>query len=122
MNQKRGKLYNVIFPIWMLWLFPMTWFAVNFINFDMQTALGRCWYDNIVNPVNLNPFRSVYAVLWVTMCVVITAVFIYLFNYKFCLKKADMERKLKKKVALALAIFTAPYLFYLPTIWFYKGF
>ena len=33
MNEKNIKLYNVIFPIWMLWLFPQTWLVVLPANF-----------------------------------------------------------------------------------------
>jgi hypothetical protein len=175
---KKGKnvtLYNLIFPIWLLWLFPTTWIVVlpanflvdllvivltlkflkvqdiwqkvkpvifrvwifgfiadfigtaamymaNVIDFDYNTKLGKWWYDNISNPVSYNPFHGIYSFLWITACVIITALFIYLFNNKICLKKVDLDKIQKKKLALSLAIFTAPYLFYLPTKWFYRGF
>ena len=44
---------------------------------------------------------------------------VILFNSKWCLKKANLDAGQKKKVALSLAVFTAPYLFYLPTKWFF---
>ena len=172
MKKKSIKLYNVIFPIWLLWLIPMTWvivlpanflidllvgvltmkylkvkeiklnaksvilkvwifgfiadfigtsamFMANVIDFNYQTSLGKWWYNNITNAVSYNPFESLYAILWVTGCVIITSFFIYLFNYQFCLKKSTLDSEQKKKVALSLAIFTAPYLFYLPTAWFF---
>ena len=172
MKKKSIKLYNVIFPIWLLWLIPMTWvivlpanflidllvvvltmkylkvkeiklnansvilkvwifgfiadfigtaamFMANVIDFNYQTSLGKWWYNNITNAVSYNPFESLYAILWVTGCVIIPSFFIYLFNYQFCLKKSTLDSEQKKKVALSLAIFTAPYLFYLPTAWFF---
>lgn len=172
MKKKSIKLYNVIFPIWLLCLIPMTWvivlpanflidllvvvltmkylkvkeiklnaksvilkvwifgfiadfigtsamFMANVIDFNYQTSLGKWWYNNITNAVSYNPFESLYAILWITTCVIITSFFIYLFNYKFCLKKSTLDDEQKKKVALSLAIFTAPYLFYLPTAWFF---
>ena len=172
MKKKSIKLYNVIFPIWLLCLIPMTWvivlpanflidllvvvltmkylkvkeiklnaksvilkvwifgfisdfigtasmFIANVIDFNYETPLGKWWYNNITNAVSYNPFESIYAILWVTTCVIITSFFIYLFNYKFCLKKSTLDSEQKKKVALSLAIFTAPYLFYLPTAWFF---
>lgn len=175
MKNKSIKLYNVIFPIWMLWLFPTTWIVVlpaNFIidllvvvltmkclkmqdikenaksvilrvwifgfvadfigtlfmlsamfsDFNYETQFGKWWYDNISNAVSFNPFESIYAILWVTVSVVIAGFFIYLFSYKYCLKKSNLDEKQKKKLALSLAIFTAPYLFYIPTAWFYNGF
>ena len=172
MKKNSIKLYNVIFPIWLLWLIPITWLVVlpaNFfidllvvvltmkylkvpdikmnaksvifkvwifgfiadfigtasmvmshlIDFNYKTQLGKWWYTNIANAVCYNPFESVFSVLWVTVCVIITAFLIYLFNYKFCLNKLNLLDEQKKKIALSLAIFTAPYLFYLPTAWFY---
>lgn len=165
-------LYNLLFPIWLLWLFPLTWIVIlpaNFIidllvvtvtlkilkvpdikqkvkpvifkvwifgfiadfigtiamflsgviNFDYQTKLGKWWYENISNAVSYNPYHSIFAVLWVTASVAITAFCIYLFNLKICLKKSDLELAIKKKLSLSLAIFTAPYLFFLPTKWIY---
>ena len=172
MKKNSIKLYNVIFPIWLLWLIPITWLVVlpanffidllvvvltmkylkvpdikmnaksvifkvwifgfiadfigtasmvmsNLIDFNYKTQLGKWWYTNIANAVCYNPFESVFFFFCVTVCVIITAFLIYLFNYKFCLNKLNLLDEQKKKIALSLAIFTAPYLFYLPTAWFY---
>ncbi len=172
MKTNSTKLYNVIFPIWLLWLIPVTWlvvlpanfiidflvvlltlkylhipdakqhtkavifkvwvfgfiadfigtacmFMANVIHFSYDTPIGQWWYQNITNAVSYNPFDSIYAVLWVTLCVLITALFIYCFNLKICLRKWTLPDTQKKKVALSMAIFTAPYLFYLPTAWFF---
>ena len=166
------KLYNVIFPIWLLWVIPTTWiivlpanfvidllvvaltmkhlkiedwkrntksvifkvwifgfiadfigtaamFMANVIDFNYETQLGKWWYNNITNAVSYNPFASFYSILWVTACVILTAFLIYLFNYKICLKKLNLHNEQKKKIALSLAVFTAPYLFYLPTALFF---
>ncbi|WP_300384607.1 hypothetical protein [Clostridium sp.] len=172
MNTKKSiKIYNVVFPIWLLWLFPLTWIVVlpgNFIidslvvlitlkllnisnikNVYKKTiikvwlfgflsdfigtaimlmpelieskapvAYREWWYKNLTSAVSYNPFKSGYAVAWILMAMIITSFFIYLFNYKISFKKLDMEEKTKKKLALSLAIFTAPYLFLLPTMWF----
>lgn len=174
MNEKQNcvKLYNAIFPIWMLWLFPETWivilpanflidllvivltmrhlqipdrkrkakkiifktwlcgfaadfvgnflmFAIVFLDFGGNTAFGRWWQDCVSNPVSFNPFSSIWAFLWVTICVAVTALCIYGLNKKICLAGTDLEERQKKKLALSLAVFTAPYLFYLPTEWFW---
>lgn len=171
MKKESYKLYNLIFPIWLLWLLPVTWLVVlpanfiidllvviiamkimkiddikdkaktviwkvwiygfiadligtaamymaNVITFNYETKLGNWWFENITNAVSYNPLDSIYAVLWVTACVIITAIFIYLFNYKQFVELLDIDNIQKKKLALSLAIFTAPYLFYLPTSWF----
>ncbi|RPF48870.1 hypothetical protein EDD70_1703 [Hydrogenoanaerobacterium saccharovorans] len=172
MKKNNIKLYNLIFPIWLLWLFPITWLVVlpanflidlmvvavtlkylkiqeirqnmkavifsvwmfgfaadfigtaamllsNIISFNYETQLGKWWYTNITNAVSYNPFESIYAVLWVSGCVILTAFLIYLFNYKYCLNKTNLDNTQKKKLALSLAVFTAPYLFYIPTVWFF---
>lgn len=166
-NKKGIKLYNIIFPIWILWIVPITWIIVLPANFiidllvvvltmkvlkvndikeNAKTVILRVWimgfvsdfigtvamflsefgpelddwwWQNITYPVNYSPFDTVFSFLWVTGCVVITAFFIYLFNHKWCLKKAALDDVQRKKVALSLAVFTAPYLFYLPTKWFF---
>ena len=172
MSNKGVKLYNVIFPIWLLWIIPITWIVVipaNFIidltvivltlkylkvtdikskaksvilktwilgfvadfigtvfmllsiiiSFDTTTQFGRWWYDNITSAVACFPFSSIYSILWITICTMITSAFIYIFNYKICFKKLEIQDTEKKKLALSVAIFTAPYLFYLPTSWFF---
>lgn len=175
MESKPVKLRNVIFPVWMLVLFPFSWIIVlpgNFIidlavivitlkllkmaeikkiaksailktwifgfiadiiggvimflpvviTFDsIDSSFGKWWYDNMTNAVALNPFENIFAFMWVTIAFAVTALLIFLFNYKFCLKKAIQDIVLRKKLAVSLAIFTAPYLFYLPTVWFYHG-
>lgn len=172
MKNNITKLYNVIFPIWVLWLFPMTWFVVLPANFiidltvtfltlkfmkvsnakmyakavickvwligflsdfigtavmfstylidsKMSPEVNDWWYDNIVGPVSCAPLSNVYAFLWTTVCIFIAGISIYFLNYKIAFKKLDLARKQKKKLALSLAVFTAPYLFYIPTKWFY---
>ncbi|MDE6433078.1 MAG: hypothetical protein K2L07_02475 [Lachnospiraceae bacterium] len=164
---KTTVLYDAIFPIWLLWIFPITWLVVLPANFLIDlvvlvlvmgyykipnrkyqakksilriwlcglgadfigalgmilaeliyirnSAFGEWWYYNIIDPVAYNPFGSIWSFLWVTVCVLISGYFIYLFNYKFCLKKTELTQEQRKKVALAMAVFTAPYTFYLPS-------
>lgn len=172
MSNRNVKLHNIIFPIWLLWILPITWivvlpanfvidlavivltlkylkitdikfkakavvlktwffgfladfigtafmFLANIINFDNNTPLGSWWTDNISNAVSYHPFASICSVLWIGTCIVITAALIFIFNYKISFKKLDIEDNQKKTLALSMAIFTAPYLFYLPTSWFF---
>lgn len=172
MKKKNVTLYNMIFPIWLLWLIPVTWlvvlpanflidlvvtllamkflrvpqawqktkavifkvwvfgFAADFIgtvmmflsgvpDFNYETELGKWWYTNISNAVSYYPFQSVYSVLWIAASVLLAAFFIYLFNYHISFKKLELTKKEKRKAAFALAVFTAPYLFFLPTSLFF---
>ena len=77
------------------------------------------WYKNLTMPVSYSPFDSIYSVAWILFATIITSFFIYLFNYKSSFKYLSIEENSKKKLAISLAIFTAPYLFFLPTMWFY---
>ena len=88
-------------------------------NFVDGNSESDFFYD-LMYAVNYNPFVNIWGFLWVTLCVVFTAFLIYQLNYRWCLKKADISQEERKKVALSLAIFTAPYLFYLPSILFYR--
>lgn len=69
----------------------------------------------------INPFDNIYSIVITIVAVIITAYFIYLFNYKFALKKAFTEGclddKQMRKIALSMAVFTAPYVFFLPAIY-----
>ena len=172
--KKSTKLYNVIFPFWLLVSFPITWiwfavlpanlvidflvvfFTLNFLKVEnrkeiakkvifkvwimgfvadiigsffmfatacmMETkneAFDEWWYENVTNSVCYNPFENIFAFLLVTVFVAFVGFLIYEFNLRWCLKKTDLSPEHKKRVALNLALFTAPYLFYLPTMWFY---
>ncbi len=164
---RNTKIYNVMFPVWILWLFPITWIVVLPANFIIdlcvvaltmkylkmtdikgkaKSVILRVWImgfvadiigslfmfvgnlidfgnewimDKVVIPLSTNPFDSIWAVLWVTLCTAFTGFLIYQFNKRWCLEKTDLTEEECKKIALSLAIFTAPYLFYLPTTWIY---
>ncbi len=156
------KLYNVIFPIWMLLALPMAWLVIMPANFIIDTAvllitlkvmkvenIKEIWKKSIVKVwifgfisdivgglfmfwviidpilydylkgVAYNPFKDVLSFLWVVLCMAIASVCIYFLNYKISLKKTTLTNIQKKKLALSLAIATSPYLFLLPTSWFY---
>ena len=162
-SAKKVTLYNVIFPLWLMWLFPVTWivitmrclklsgrketarrsiwkiwlfgflsdfvgtffmFLVNIIDslldyLHYQSPARQWWYNNMTNAVTFNPFSTLPAFLWSAACILLSGLCIYLFNYHFSLKKAVPDYVIRKKLALSLSVFTAPYLFLLPTSWFY---
>lgn len=159
------KLYNVMFPLWMLVIFPITWLFIipaNFIidsivllisikclKLDNMKAIykksilkvflfgfladfgggvimlisqfipshssGSWWYTHIEKPVAYNAFDNIFSFIYVLIATALSAYLIYLFNYKISFKKLDIEIKKKKKLALSIAIFTAPYLFFYPS-------
>ena len=123
MQKYETKLYNVIFPIWLLIILPVTWIVVLPVNFIIDLLvvtltlkfmkiqnikstikavilkvwifgfisdiLGSIfmflsqiiefpnhdwWYEYIINSVAYDPFSSIYAVLWITVCIFITVI------------------------------------------------
>ncbi len=161
---KQVRFYNVIFPLWLLIMFPIpavatllcvlgnglidalvlyfgakrqsvtmgkmtfvkTWLKVFVTGWTMDFLVALVLLlVSIVLPYEL-AFAIQFDVLshWgafviVTCAVVLTAYLIYVVNLKLSFRKLDVSIEQKKKMALYLALWTAPYLFYLPTIWFY---
>lgn len=60
------------------------------------------------------PISSVAAFLFATTGVILAGVLIYFFHIRFIWKNIVLEEGQKKKIALGMAIVTAPYLMYLP--------
>lgn len=75
--------------------------------------VGISW-TNILPFNEYMPISGIGAFLFTTVGVVLAAVLIYIFQRRFVLKKLDLEEGQKKKIALGMAILTAPYLMYLP--------
>lgn len=161
------KLYNMIFPVWLLWIFPTMWliimpanliidglvivltlkflkinaiksvlktviwrtwicgfladfvgclllFSVNLIKFSPENSLYWWWNKNML-AVNYNVFANIYAFLLASFALFISAYLIYWFNSRFCLRDAPLSLKQRKQLAVSLAVFTAPYVFFLPS-------
>lgn len=157
----KNKLFNVIFPIWFLIIFPTTWLIVLSGNFvidslvflialkilkvsNIKEMYKKCilkiWivgfiadiigslvllitqflpfngiFNDIVSAIALNPFNNVAGFLVVLFAFLVSTFLIYVINYKYSLKRVDISDKLKVKIAVILAVFTAPYFFFLPT-------
>ena len=78
-------------------------------------AEGPRQWREYLNSISWNPFDNWYAVLYVTFAVIISGILIYLLNLKLSFKNLDMEQRNKRILALALAVFTAPYIFLYPS-------
>lgn len=173
--KKTVTLYNVIIPVWLLFVFPPVWPFMLAGNFGIDSLvlyigmrrLGiedkkafykkhilKIWgcgflgdlpgvllmilpsmleswfpalgeevrafiYNEVASPVMADPFSSPLAILWITLAVAVSALCLYQLNNKLCYRKTDLEDGQKKRLSLLMAIVTAPWLFYLPTKWFY---
>ena len=113
--------------IWKVWIFGFLadllggalMLSTQFIDLALRRyapeATVAWWYENITNAVMFSPFSTVPAFLWVLLCIALSGLLIYFFNTEFALKKAITDPVERRKLALALAVFTAPYTFFIPT-------
>lgn len=158
---KKEKFYNVIFPVWLLILFPPLIFITLIGNFiiDSLVILFSLWllkisdksiykkviwkvwifgfladilgsllllggaycfdftdflYDHFANPLYLNPSSSFLSLLFCLIVIGISAICIYFLNKRYSFQKTKLKEPEKKKIAILLAIITAPYMFLLP--------
>ena len=170
---KQVRLYDMIFPIWLIVFFPPIIFislAANYI-IDSLVVIG-CFYiyrissKQEVSPVTFykksiikvwllgfladiigasilfvigilgdsigipndvsagicfDPFRNPATFVIITFAMLVSGLFIFLFNYNIIFKKQIEEKKLRLKMALTIAIITIPWTFLLPTKWLYPG-
>ncbi len=142
--KKTIKLNNILFPIWMLLLFPTVWLIVlpgNFI-FDSIVLLismaalkitdRREWYKKYIlkiftfgmisdfigagllfGTIYMDIYDFAVEIFLTIPAVIISAVMIFVFNYFITFK--DLEKPLRRKMALIYAIATAPYTFAIPS-------
>lgn len=94
--------------IWKTWGFG---FLADFAAAGVLVGLSGAMPFNIYAPIS-----SAGAFLFATVGVVLAGVLIYFFHIKFVWKGLPLEDGKKKKIALGMAILTAPYLMYLPPI------
>lgn len=96
-----------------------TWgcgFLADVLASGVFVALSEALSD-VFRDANVNVYLSVSSFpsfLFTTAAVVLAGILIYIFQRKFVLKKLELEEGQKKKIALGMAILTAPYLMYLP--------
>lgn len=160
---KKLRLYNVIFPVWMLFLFPQVWLialpgnllidcAVVLVTLlalkhtNKRTVLKKVWWkiwllgfaadfagialllpamfitgvvpDAVrqhIAPVMYNCWKSPVAFAWTAAAVALSSVCIYFFD-RWALRSCEhLSAQEQHLVALALAIVTAPWTFFIPT-------
>lgn len=163
--KKELKFYNILFPVWLLLVYPVGWIVAIIGNFLIDTIVFQVggkflkikrldlvykkaiwkafllgfaadligsgllllsmlgpdgwWMDAVAGPVSNNPFESFPAFLLVLLVVALCGYLIYLFNKKLTFRKMNLSDEIKHKLSLYMAVFTAPYLFFLPTAWIY---
>lgn len=77
--------------------------------------------NQLISGINYDPFSHPLAVGIIVFAMLVSALLILLFNYKFTFTRLIEDKKLRFKVALTMAVVTIPWTFLLPTKWFYHG-
>lgn len=67
--------------------------------------------DAFLVGVNYNPRGHRASLLWTIIALLISGFLIFYFNYRWSLSETNLSDQDKRKLALRLAIFTAPYIF-----------
>ena len=93
--------------------------APMFLNEGVSGIPGGDWLERLAYGVYFNPFDSVAAFLWTALAAAVSALCIYGFNHRFVFRRADVSERERRRLSLIMAVVTAPWLFFLPTAWFY---
>lgn len=103
---------------WKFWLLGFAADAVGvvwmFLGLLGYIPFGTAWEDTVSHAAH-NPFHNPWAFLWMLAGVALSGVCIYFFDrraMKSCGLLTDREKHI---TALAMAVVTAPYLFFIPT-------
>ena len=102
-----GFLCDIIVVVMLL---LVAWGGIIFIS---PTSNFYHWYKNIfLDSLGKNVFENIFAFLVLSFTILLSRVLNYKLNKRYTFSKLDIEEENKKKLALAIAIFTAPYLFF----------
>ena len=76
-------------------------------------------FSKKVDAMMFNPFKNVLAVLMVVIAIALSAWCIYKLDNSI-LVKAGLDMDQAKKSAIRLAVITVPYVYLIPSEWFYN--
>lgn len=142
------KLYNVLFPVWMLLLFPQMWLIVlpgNFLIDSLVLIIGmyalktadkkQCYKQHILKIFAFGlasdfvgaAFLLLMAVLeistfgdeWYFTVPAMLVSAALIYVFNYFVTFKHSEAQFRRKMALTFAIATAPYTFLIPTSWIY---
>ena len=72
------------------------------------------WYKSLRDSIYEKPLDNIFAILTLSVLILLSRIINYKLNKRYTFSKLDIEEENKKKLALAIAIFTAPYIFFFP--------
>lgn len=148
-NDGSVRLYNVLFPFWMLLLFPTVWLVVlpgNFLIDSLVLLLSlralkiterKAWYKRHILPVfGFGLLADVIGAAWMMLMMFVFEVghmgdepYLTLpalaisagliFVFDYFVTFRKVDRPTRLKLALTFAVATAPYTFLVPSSWLY---
>jgi len=102
---------------WKLWLLGFAADAVGIVwlllGLVLATPFGEVW-ENSVAHISHNSFAHPAAFLWTLVAVALSGVCIYFWDRRAMRRCAELDDRQRHMVALAMAIVTAPWLFFIP--------
>ena len=147
--KRDDKLYNVLFPLWMLLLFPQMWLVVlpgNFLIDSLVLAIlmavlrleeKKALYKSSILKIFCfgllsDAIGAIYLLLMVFAAHLgimgdelyltlpaMAVASVFIYLFNYRITFKQMERKTRIKMALTFAIATAPYTFLIPSNWIY---
>ena len=146
---KKLKLNNIIFPVWLLWLFPIVWLIVIPANFIIDSlVLLACLYilklsDKLIfykkHILKIYLFGmlsdiigSIYMFLMMFIFKTATTGFelyltipgvvfsgVLIFIFNYFITFKNIDKKDRLRLSIIFAVVTAPYTFLIPFNWLY---
>lgn len=114
-HARRGTVLKRLW--WKLWLLGFAADAVGvawmFLGLLGYIPFGTAWEDTVSHAAH-NPFHNPWAFLWTLAGVALSGVCIYFFDRRAMRSCGLLTGREKHITALAMAIATAPYLFFIP--------
>ena len=148
MRNKQVRLYNVLFPLWFLMIFPVTWLIVLPGNFLIDSLVlivtlrvlkitdKKAWYKRYI--LKIFGFGMLADVIGAAFLFLMMILEVYdirnellltipamlvsaamIFVFNYCVTFRKVEKQTRLRLALTFAIVTAPYTFLVPSGWLY---
>lgn len=127
-QKKREKIKKIIGKIWffgfaagILAEIPILLLGAAAPDGEGLTGFASWWEENLSWAVMYDPLHSIPSFLIVTLCILLAGWCIYKWNKKYSLKQVAEEEVQRKKMALALAVCTAPYSLYVSSAFLFEN-
>jgi len=146
--KKDIKLYNVLFPLWMLFLFPVTWLIVLPANYIIDSLVllismyalriyqkKEFYKKSILKIFLIGIFSDVIGSLYMLVNVLLEVGHmadewyitvpalvisaVLIFVLNYYITFREVDKKTRLLISLIFAIVTAPYTFLVPSSWLY---